>query len=204
MKTFGLMLICIIIAVEAVSTGTEQIIIADGYEVEKHQVLTADGYLLSLFRIPGNLTTPVFLQHGILCSSADWIILGPGKALAYLLADAGYDVWLGNARGNTNSREHETIDPKMAKFWNFSWHEMGVLDLPAMIDYILDRTGQKSLHYAGHSQGTTSFFVMASLKPEYNRKIRSMHALAPVAFIGHLRSPFVRAIAPFSNQIEVS
>ncbi|XP_065074233.1 lipase 3-like [Ochlerotatus camptorhynchus] len=190
------------ILVEAISRGTEKIITDDGYTVEKHQVVTSDGYVLSLFRIPGYRTTPVFLQHGLLCSSADWVILGPGRSLAYLLADAGYDVWLGNARGNTNSRQHVTMDPKKAKFWDFSWHEIGLLDLPAMIDYVLEKTGQQSLHYAGHSQGTTSFFVMASLRPEYNGKIRSMHALAPVAFMGHLRSPFIRAFAPFANQIE--
>jgi len=46
-----------------------------------------------------------------------------------------------------------------------------------MIDYVLAATGESSLHYIGHSQGTTSFFVMGSLRTEMNAKIRTMHAL---------------------------
>ncbi|XP_058839894.1 lipase 3-like [Topomyia yanbarensis] len=190
-------------------TTTAALIVADGYLSEQHPVVTGDGYLLTLFRIPGSPRNPpqkgksvVFLQHGVLCSSTDWVIMGPSSSLAYLLVDAGYDVWLGNARGNTYSRQHLLDDPSKVKFWDFSWHEMGMYDLPAMIDYVLDKTGEVSLHYVGHSQGTTSFFVMASMRPEYNRKIRSMQAFAPVAFMGNLKSPFVRAMAPFVNQIE--
>lgn len=67
-----------------------------------------------------------------------------------------------------------------------SWHEMGIYDLPAMIDYILYQTGEKQLFYIGFSQGTTQFWVLTSLKPEYNRKIKLMSALAPVAYMGHV------------------
>ncbi|KXJ78622.1 hypothetical protein RP20_CCG004106 [Aedes albopictus] len=143
-----------------------------------------------------------FLQHGILASSADWVILGPGKSLAHSLVTAGYDVWMGNVRGNVNSRKHISLDPAKPEFWDFSWHEIGLYDLPTMIDYVLKKTNQPSLHYVGHSQGTTAFFVMASLKPEYNSKILSMQALAPVAFMGQMKSPFIRAVAPISTQLE--
>lgn len=52
-----------------------------------------------------------------------------------------------------------------------------------MIDYILTATNRSSLHYVGHSQGCTSFFVMLALRPEYNAKIASMHAMAPPVYM---------------------
>lgn len=179
-----------------------------GYPFESHEVVTGDGYVLTMHRIPfaRNATTnngiPVFLQHGLLCSSADWLVTGPDQALAYYLADVGYDVWMGNARGNTHSRKHQWISPETKEFWDFSWHEIGMFDLPAMIDYILETAGAPRLHYAGHSQGTTSFFIMTSMRPEYNDKIITAHMLAPVAFMSNLVSPFVRALAPFVDQVE--
>ncbi|XP_055678137.1 lipase 3-like [Lutzomyia longipalpis] len=182
----------------------------NGYPLESHEVQTPDGYLLTVHRIshgkmgriPGKSRKRVaFLQHGFLSSSADWIGLGPQRALAYLLADRGFDVWMGNARGNKFSRCHVTKNPKESSFWDFSWHEIGVFDVPAMIDYVLRETGQKQLHYVGHSQGTTVLFVMLSLRPEYNRVLLTAHALSPVAFMSHAQSPLVRLVGQFGDLI---
>jgi hypothetical protein len=65
-----------------------QLIRKYGYPAESHTVVTGDGYLLTMHRIPHgresahNFTrTPVLLQHGLLGSSASWIINGPNKGL---------------------------------------------------------------------------------------------------------------------------
>ncbi|XP_023713662.1 lipase 3 isoform X3 [Cryptotermes secundus] len=181
-------------------------VMKNGYPVEIHEATTKDGYILSMHRIPyspksNNSRTNrpvVFLQHGLFCSSIDWVILGPGKALAYLLADEGYDVWLGNARGNVYSLKHTTLTPQQKDFWNFSWHEMGTYDLPAVIDYILARTRQQDVYYIGHSMGTTMFFVLTSLKPEYNTKFRLTIAFAPVVFMSDVKSD-ISKLAAFSR-----
>ncbi|XP_011702600.1 PREDICTED: lipase 3-like [Wasmannia auropunctata] len=161
-----------------------------GYPFELHHVTTDDGYILAVHRIPNrsNKTVEnhrvVLIMHGLLGCSMDWLVTGRNRSIAYLLADDGYDVWLGNSRGTTNSKNHTYLSIQSAEFWDFSWHEMGMHDLPAMIDYILYQTGQEQLFYVGFSQGTTQFWVLMSLKPEYNKKIKLMSALAPVAYGG--------------------
>lgn len=140
---------------------------------------------------------PILVNHGLLSSSADWVLLGPQKALAYVLCDCGFDVWLANVRGNTYSQCHKQYTTRDREFWDFSWHEIGYYDLPAMIDYILDKTHQTSLHYIGYSQGTTTFYVMCSERPEYNDKIKGMVSMAPVAFLTNQRSPLIKFIVRF-------
>jgi lysosomal acid lipase/cholesteryl ester hydrolase len=85
-----------------------------------------------------------------------------------------------------------------------SFHEMGVFDLPATIDFVLETTGETQINYIGHSMGTTQFFILCSELPEYNAKIRQMHALAPVAFMGRVRTPLLLSLVPFVWQFEVT
>ncbi|CAH1989668.1 unnamed protein product [Acanthoscelides obtectus] len=183
---------------EAKSYTTLDIIERNGYKAENHYTTTSDGYILNLHRIPEGKTgrknnKVAFLQHGILASSSDWVISGSGKSLGYALADEGYDVWMGNNRGNMYSRNHTKLDPdKDLKFWDFSWHEIGTTDLPAMIDYVLNQTGVESLYYVGHSQGTTVFYVFASERPDYQKKVKAHVSLAPIGYMGHATSPVIR------------
>ncbi|XP_013185244.2 lipase 3-like [Amyelois transitella] len=179
-----------------------QLVTKYGYPVEQHQVITEDQYCLTLFRIPRPNAPVVFLMHGVLCSSDDWITIGQEKGLAYTLYDAGYDVWLGNARGNKHSRCNLHLSPDCAEFWKFSFEEIGLYDIPAMIDYALENTGKSKLLYVGHSQGTTSFYVMTSMRPEYNDKIAFMVCLSAVVFMSHVRSPLIQLISPFENDVE--
>lgn len=158
-----------------------------GYKGEAHRVTTSDGYFLKIHRVvPKNNQTikakPVFLMHGMLATSADFLVTGPDVALGFLLSDRGYDVWLGNARGNKHSMNHKKFSNSSKQFWTFSWHEIGFYDLPVMIDYVLKVTGSSKTFYAGHSQGTTSLLVLLSTRPEYNEKIVEAHLMAPSAF----------------------
>ncbi|KAE8737101.1 Lipase 4-like [Frankliniella occidentalis] len=179
--------------------GTYALLTAQGFPVEQHTVRSADGYLLGLFRIPRPGRPAVLLYHGLLNSSADLVLLGRGRGLPQLLFAAGFDVWLGNARGTAASQRHERLSPDQAAFWDFTWHEIGVLDLPAVIDYVLSATGRSALHYVGHSQGATTFFVLGSERPEYMDKIESFTGLAPVAFPRDIRSVPLGLLALMPN-----
>lgn len=164
-----------------------------GFKAIKHIVQTEDGYLLTLYNIPNN-GPAVFLNHGTLGSSDDWLLGGPQKALGFILASKGYDVWLGNARGNKYSKLHTTLRPHCEEFWDFTFDEMGRYDLPTCIDYILNLRDQEKLSYIGYDQGTTAFFVLCSELPEYNEKISVMIALSPIAWVLNIRSPIINAI----------
>ncbi|XP_037953966.1 lipase 3-like [Teleopsis dalmanni] len=203
MKTllYGVGILTFLLAAGYVSAGERPIsdcgerIENDGYPMEEHTVITDDSYILTMHRIPYSKKTGptgdrpvVFLMHGMLSSSSDWVLMGPGKALAYILSDAGYDVWMGNARGNRYSRNNTRLSTLHPYFWRFSWHEIGINDISAMIDHILQTTGETATHYVGHSQGTTVYFVLMSSRPEYNEKIKTAHLLAPVAFMGNMKT----------------
>ncbi|KAL7287741.1 hypothetical protein TKK_0018124 [Trichogramma kaykai] len=169
---------------------TIELIKSFGYPAEEHYVKTEDGYVLALHRIPGKKgSAPILLHHALLESSFVWIINGKEKGLAFNLADHGYDVWMANSRGNTYSKHHENLSKSDSEFWDFSWHEMGIYDVPAEIDYISVLTKDRLL-YIGHSMGTTQFFVMASQKPETAAKVKAMFALAPVAYTHHIKGSF--------------
>merc|ERR1719193_235635 len=193
-----------------VKLDAEGIVRRWGYPSEHHEVKTEDGYLLTVFRIPHGIngTRPgarrpaVFLQHGLLCSSSNWITNLPNESLAFVLADAGFDVWMGNMRGNTYSRRHTKLSPSSDAFWRFSWDEMAKYDLPAMVDYVVNVTKQPKIFYAGHSQGTLIMFAQLSRSPAFAARIRHFFALGPVATVGHLKSAPIRIMSLFQNLIE--
>lgn len=178
----------------------------NGYPCETHTVIS-QGYVLNIHRIPRTKNadvTPkntVILHHGLLASSADWILNGPGKGLGYVLSDAGYDVWMPNIRGNKYSREHISLKTDSKAYWNFSWHDVAIHDVPAIIDYIRKVKGIGSkIAYIGHSMGTTILLAMLSSRPEYNDKLVVGVALAPVAFMSDVKGP-INSLAPIASNV---
>lgn len=174
--------------------STQELIAYFGYPVEEHMVCTEDGYCLSLQRIPhskhvSNATAvprpAVLLVHGLMQSSEAWVCWN--ESLAFLLSDSSYDVWLGNVRGNKYSCRHVSLKPFESKFWDFSLDEMAMFDLPCMIDFILQHTGNEKLSYIGFSQGTGAALACFSLLPRVASKISIFVALSPAAKAKGLR-----------------
>ncbi|XP_030741797.1 gastric triacylglycerol lipase isoform X2 [Echinops telfairi] len=146
-----------------VTMNISQMITYWGNPNEDYEVVTEDGYILEINRIP----------HGRKNSEN---------------TDAGFDVWLGNSRGNTYARRNIYYSPDSVELWAFSFDEMAKYDLPATIKFIVKKTGQESLHYVGHSQGTTIGFIAFSTNPKLAKRIKTFYALAPVAMVKYTKS----------------
>ncbi|XP_050080658.1 lipase 3-like [Anopheles maculipalpis] len=157
----------------------------DGYTSDRLQVRTDDGYLLTVYRMQPKKSRlgVVLLHHGIRQSSDMWMFLGPKRSLAYQLYEAGYDVWLSNSRASPESEGHERLDRDSDHYWDFSFHEIGIEDLSAVIDYILAATDRKTLHFVGYSEAGSALLALLSELPEYNKKVASVELIAPPAFM---------------------
>lgn len=157
----------------------KEVVESHGFQFEEHTCTTADGYVLKVFRIKGD-GPALLLQHGFLASANMWIKYGDKESTAFKLAAAGYDVWIGNNRGNKYS-------PKEGDEKCYSFIELGKYDLPALIDLVHDKAGKGKLTYIGHSQGSTQiFYAMAKNQKLIQTKVELVVALAPVAHMGHV------------------
>lgn len=183
-----------------------------GYGIEEYEIITTDGYILKIFRILPRLNStyskesvrhPVLFVHG-LTGNADYFLLGENNTLAFMLLDNGFDVWLMNSRGTSYSRKHVKYDVHRDKrYWDFSWHEIGVYDVPANVDFILEKTGFNQTFLIGHSQGTTVFLVAASTLPEFNDKIKLAVLFSPAAHIYNVKLYLANVVRPIYEDLRV-
>ncbi|KAI0399391.1 Alpha/Beta hydrolase protein [Xylaria palmicola] len=188
-----------------------------GYTAEEHVVQTKDGYLLGLHRLawrkgeedikvnngpPGVTKRVVYLHHGLLMNSEVWVCQTDAqRCLPFVLVEHGFDVWLGNNRGNKYSKKSIRHSPSSTKFWNFSIDEFAFYDIPDSIQYILDTTRQPSLSYIGFSQGTAQAFASLAVNPKLNDQVNAFIALAPAMSVPGLKNGIVDALIKASPQV---
>lgn len=180
-----------------------------GLELETFDVQTEDGFIIELWHVydpharanrSEERQYPVLLIHGLL-QSAGAFCCNDDDSLAFFLAKSGFDVWLGNNRCGFVPK-HTLLQYGDARMWCWNIRQMGVLDLPALIDHILSKTAFPKLALIAHSQGTTQTFVALAKeqRPDMGEKISVFCALAPAVYAGPLIDKLyfkvMRAISP--------
>ena len=107
----------------------EQVCAENGFATESYTVTTSDDYILELYRIPGTTKEAestqqeqkpaVLFVHALDGDMMEWVVNDPDKANAFILAREGYDVWMGNNRGNRFSTGHKTLSRKDKEYWDY-------------------------------------------------------------------------------------
>ncbi|NWX92946.1 LIPM Lipase, partial [Nothoprocta pentlandii] len=159
-----------------------------GYPNEEYEVLTEDSYFLTMNRIPHGRgdawntgpRSPVLIVHGFSLDGGDWVDNLPSS---------DGRVWGGCYCGaqRTGTRHHIQF---LSLFSSF--HEMAIYDLPAMINFILQKTGQQKLYYIGHAQGNSIGFIAFSSMPQLAEKIKLFFGLAPLYTFHQVRGPVLK------------
>ncbi|CUM66372.1 uncharacterized protein PRCAT00004036001 [Priceomyces carsonii] len=175
---------------------------ANGYIIREHVITTKDGYLLVVHKLEKSVTESkvsediVYFHHGLLTNS-ELFLLGDKheKNLPFLLLERGYEIWLGNNRGNKYSRKHLNTSVSDDKFWDFSLDEFAFYDIPDTVNYILSNysPGAK-LTYIGFSQGCSQLFASLSLNASLNTKVNLFVGLSPAVVPRDLNHPVFKVL----------
>ncbi|KAJ7547773.1 hypothetical protein O6H91_08G103800 [Diphasiastrum complanatum] len=176
-----------------------------GYGCDEFMVETDDGFLLGLQKITspkssGKSKGPAFLYHGILIGGDSWLLNPPEESLPFMLADTGYDVWIGNTRTTSFSFNHVSLRREEKSFWDWSVDELWQYDLAAMLEFVHSKS-QSKISYIGFSQGTQAAFAAFS-EGKLIDMVKNVVMLAPVAYVDHATSPIpIAAVKLYVDKI---
>ncbi|KAG6406616.1 hypothetical protein SASPL_134222 [Salvia splendens] len=166
-----------------------------GFPCTEHTTRTKDGYVLGLQRVTSHSVAvhkgapPVLLIHGLFMGGDAWFLDSPNQSLGFILANRGYDVWVGNVRGTRWSHGHVSLSEEDKDFWDWSWQELALHDLGEMIHYIYSTTNSEVL-VVGHSQGTI-MSLAALTQPYIAKMVKAAALLCPISYLDHITAPFV-------------
>lgn len=142
---------------------------------ELHKISARDGTNLALWRYcpdTGSKGEPILFVHGLAANHRTFTYHNHSGLIPYLCKQ-GYDCWAVDLRGRGESEEP-------AGHWGFD--DYAEQDLPAVVDYVLERTDFPRLHWVGYSMGGMLYYVLAG-SLDYGSKIASAITIgSPVFF----------------------
>ncbi len=117
------------------------------------EVETADGVTIRCRRYSRPGARAVLCAHGQASTGYEFDLPLSGFNLAEKLYALGYEVWIMNFRGAGSPPWNSETDG-----WRNSGDHQGALDLPAVVDRVVEETGRPCF-YIGHSFGGMSLYI---------------------------------------------
>ncbi|KAH7278605.1 hypothetical protein KP509_38G048400 [Ceratopteris richardii] len=122
-----------------------------------------------------------------------WVLDTPNRSLGFVLADNGYDVWIGSTRSSRFSYGHIYLQRTDPEFWNWDWDDLVAQDLPTMLHFVHMQTNQL-IYFVGYSQGTMTAFA-AFTRPGVSGMVKKAAMLSPIAYLNHVTSPVASIVS---------
>eukprot|EP00250_Pteridium_aquilinum_P023104 c26201_g1_i1 orf=122-1324(+) len=158
-----------------------------GYSCQEFVAQTSDGFLLGVQRMwrpdlsGAQMGQPALLFHGILTGGDVWVLNPPGEGLGFMLADAGYDVWITNYRSTAFSYGHVSYKRSDKGFWDWSLDDLASEDLTSSLQLVYSKTNRK-IHLVSYSEGAQA--TLAAFSQGLSHELVSRVVLmAPVSYL---------------------
>lgn len=120
---------------------------------------TSDGWTMPIRHYPGP-GAPVVLVHGMSATHRNWDFR-PEVSLAAYLQEEGWDVWVPELRGDPGAQH-----PSRRAYLAFDFDDHADYDVPAMVDRVLEVTGERQVYWVGHSMGGMLLYAALADRPE--------------------------------------
>ena len=156
---------------------------------------TEDGWRIAVHRYRARGTAvrfPVLLCHGLGGNRYSFDLRG-APSLASFLSRQGWDVWVVELRGSGMSDRPGLWYSDVPYSWDFDDHLRA--DLPAVIEYVLKRSGASSVHWIGHSMG--GMLAEAYLASQDDPRLASVIAIGSPADFSQIFRPIFNILLKF-------
>ncbi|CAM6085618.1 unnamed protein product [Calypogeia fissa] len=137
----------------------------------------------------GESAQPVLLMHHEFQNGNSWFMHVDGDSdqlLPILLLNSGFDVWVGHQRATYYGHDHVTLSPVDESYWNWTWDEHAMYDIPALLELVTTETGS-AVHFVGISQSATAGAAAATM-PFAAPLLKSMTLIGPTIYRGNSTS----------------
>ena len=153
-------------------------------------------------------------MHDLAMDAASWVdAYQDDHPMPFALVDAGYDVWMGNNRGTRYSLENPLYPngdnvysiyayiTENALKYDYDWMDMGMFDLPPMLDKVRDVTGEQ-ITYIGLGQGTSQLlYGLTQMEEEYfNEVLAKAIFMSPCVYMAPADYEWYKEVFPKFRQ----